>query len=40
MLHEEYDSKVSVVNKKKCGRYPQGAWSQDELIRGKSPVLS
>jgi hypothetical protein len=37
-LHDEYDRKDS-VEKKSCGRYPQGAWCQDELIDGKPPVV-
>jgi hypothetical protein len=38
MLHKAYDRKSS-VKKKVSGRESQGAWRQDELIGGKSPVL-
>jgi hypothetical protein len=37
MLHKDYDSKGSV--EKICGREPQGAWPQDELIGDKAPVV-
>jgi hypothetical protein len=30
---------ASVQLKKKSGREPQGAWHQDKLIGGKSPVV-
>jgi hypothetical protein len=36
MLHKDYDLKGSV--EKICGRAPQGAWRQDELMGGKPPV--
>jgi hypothetical protein len=38
MLHKDYDCKCS-VEKKVAGRESQGAWNQDELIGGKSPVV-
>jgi hypothetical protein len=38
MLHKDYDRKASVA-KKISGRDPEGAWRQDELIGGKSPVV-
>jgi hypothetical protein len=37
MLHKDYYRKFSV--EKKSGRESQGAWRQDELIGGKSPVI-
>jgi hypothetical protein len=37
MLHKDYYRKGSV--EKISGRESQGAWRQDELIRGKPPVL-
>jgi hypothetical protein len=39
MLHKNYDRKGSVGEKKICGREPQGAWRQDELIGGKPLVV-
>jgi hypothetical protein len=39
MLHKDYDRKCSVAKKKISGREPQGAWSQDEMIGGKLPVV-
>jgi hypothetical protein len=36
MLHKDYDRKVVV--EKISGRGSQGAWRQDNLIGGKSPV--
>jgi hypothetical protein len=39
MIHEEYDRKGSVAEKKISGRGPQGAWHQYELIGGKPPVV-
>jgi hypothetical protein len=39
MLRKDYDSKVSAGGKKIDGRDCEGAWSQDELIGGKSPVV-
>jgi hypothetical protein len=38
MLHKDYDRKGS-VEEKISGRESQGAWSQDELIAGKSPAM-
>jgi hypothetical protein len=38
MLHKEYYSKRSVEKKKTAGRESQGAWRQDEMIGGESPV--
>jgi hypothetical protein len=38
MLHKDY-YRWSSVEKKISGREPQEAWSQDELIGGKSPVV-
>jgi hypothetical protein len=38
MLLKEYDRKGSV--EKISGREFQGAWSQDELIGGKPPVVN
>jgi hypothetical protein len=38
MLHKDYDCKDS-VEKKVTGRESPGAWRQDELIGGKSPVV-
>jgi hypothetical protein len=35
---KDYDRKVSVA-KKISGRESQGAWRQDEMIGGKSPVV-
>jgi hypothetical protein len=37
LLHNDYDRHSSV--EKISGRDPQGAWSQDELIGGKPPVV-
>jgi hypothetical protein len=37
MLRKGYDGKGLL--KKNSGRDPQGAWSQDELISGKPPVV-
>jgi hypothetical protein len=39
MLHKDYGRKGSVAKEKLSGRDPQGAWSQDELIGGKPPVV-
>jgi hypothetical protein len=39
ILHKDYDSKSPVGGKNPSGRDPQGAWHQDELIGGKSPVV-
>jgi hypothetical protein len=36
MLHKEYNSMCSVETNN--GGESQGAWRQDELIGGKSPV--
>jgi hypothetical protein len=38
MLHKDYYCKSS-VGKKISGRESQGAWRQDEVIGGKSPVI-
>jgi hypothetical protein len=38
LLHKEYDRKISVG--KICGREPQGALRQDELICCKQPVVT
>jgi hypothetical protein len=38
MLHMDYDHKGS-VEKKIFGHEPQEAWSQDELIGDKPPVI-
>jgi hypothetical protein len=38
MLRKDYDRKGS-VEKKSSVRDPQGAWRQDKLIGGKSPVV-
>jgi hypothetical protein len=38
ILHKDYDYKGS-IGKKFTGRESQGAWCQDELIGGKSPVV-
>jgi hypothetical protein len=38
MLHKDYDRKA-LVEKKISGRECQGAWSQDELIGRKPPVV-
>jgi hypothetical protein len=37
MLHKGYDRKGSV--EKISGRESQGAWREDELMGGKSPVV-
>jgi hypothetical protein len=37
MLHKDYNRTCSV--EKNTGRESQGAWSQDELIGGKPPVV-
>jgi hypothetical protein len=37
MLHEVYNLKCSV--EKNTGRGSQGDWRQNELIRGKPPVI-
>jgi hypothetical protein len=37
MLHKDYDRKGSV--EEISGREAHGAWSQDELIDGKPPVV-
>jgi hypothetical protein len=39
MLHKDYDRMGSIAKKKNFGRDPQGAWRQDEQIRGKLPVV-
>jgi hypothetical protein len=39
MLHKDYDHKCSVEKKKIAGRESQGACHQDELTRGKPPVV-
>jgi hypothetical protein len=39
MSHKDYDRKGSVAKKKISCRDPKGAWSQDELIGGKPPVI-
>jgi hypothetical protein len=38
MSHKDYDRKGSVAKIEISGQEPQGAWRQDELIDGKSPV--
>jgi hypothetical protein len=38
ILDKDYDCKGS-VEKYISGRESQGAWSQDELIGGKTPVV-
>jgi hypothetical protein len=41
MLHKDYERNGSVAKKikNKTGRESQGAWRQDEMIGGKSPVV-
>jgi hypothetical protein len=40
MLHEDYDRKGSVANKKKISaRDAQGACRQNKMIGGKPPVV-
>jgi hypothetical protein len=39
MLPKDYDRKGSVAKEKDSGREYQEAWSQDELIGGKPPVV-
>jgi hypothetical protein len=39
MLHNDYDCMGSVAKRKIYVLDPQGAWRQDELIGGKSPVV-
>jgi hypothetical protein len=38
MLYKDYENKYS-VEKKIAGRESQGAYCQDELLGGKSPVV-
>jgi hypothetical protein len=38
MLHKDYDRKGSVAKNISCDE-SQGAWHQDELIGGKTPVV-
>jgi hypothetical protein len=38
VLHKDYDHKGSA--EKNSGRDPQGTWRQDELFRGKPPVVN
>jgi hypothetical protein len=35
MLYKVYDHNGSVAKKEVCGRDPQGAWHQDEMIGSK-----
>jgi hypothetical protein len=37
MVRKDYEGKGSV--KRICGRDPQKAWHQDELIGGKPPAI-
>jgi hypothetical protein len=37
MLHKDYDRNGAV--KIICGRVPQGAWRQEEMISGTPPVV-
>jgi hypothetical protein len=39
MLHNDYDRKSLVAQKKISGCESQGAWRQDELIGGKPSVV-
>jgi hypothetical protein len=39
MLHTDNDRKGSAAKKKISGREARGAWSQDELIGGKPPIV-
>jgi hypothetical protein len=39
MLHKDHGHKGSVEKNKISDREPQGAWSHDELIGGKPPVV-
>jgi hypothetical protein len=39
MLREGYGYDPVAKKKKKSGREPRGAWRQDELIGGKTPVV-
>jgi hypothetical protein len=39
LLHKDFYDRKCSVEKTICGRGSQGAWRQDELIGGKSPVV-
>jgi hypothetical protein len=40
MLHKDHDRKdLVVIKKKNTCREPKGAWRQDEMIGGKSPIV-